>query len=241
VSICGGVTIFTKCFTLDAGATITGVGYGFSQFDFAQPGKGLATQIMCTSSGSGTMFINFGTGGGHGGSGGGVCPATAAGCTLFYCAPGGTNNDDPVHPSLCGSSGGYAGNYDFYPCMRGGALLWVVVYDPISDVLGPATIDGTIDMSGGYSCGGSFYHNGAGAGGTILLEASEIDGTGLLRADGGQATSNGGGGGGGGIISLIENDTSFLGTISVAGGAGGSGFDGSPGIVTFTAAPASGY
>jgi hypothetical protein len=111
--------------------------------------------------------------------------------------------------------------------------LWVIVYDPDTNALAPATVNGTIDMSGNDGIGQPFWHCGGGAGGTILIEASTIDGTGTLRANGGDGL--GGGDGGGGIISLIENQTAYNGILSV------SSISGSPGIITFTAPPASGY
>jgi hypothetical protein len=122
----------------------------------------------------------------------------------------------------------------------GGGLLEVVVYNPGSNTLQPATLNGTIDMSGSNLVGTDISNapGGAGAGGTILIEASTIGGTGTLAANAivslgiiEYCTSCGGGGGG--IISLIENDSTFPGTLSVTGA--------NPGIVTFTAAPTSGY
>ena len=211
VSIAGGVTIFTTCFNLDAGATITGVGAGFL------PGKGPDPGVV-----KGVSRIVVG-GGGHGGAGGTECGDDGE------CAGGGAANDDPVHPSLMGSGGveTQRGN-----CVAGGGLLKVVVIAPVSNRLVPATINGTIDMSGSRPC--PLTDAGGGAGGTILIETSELQGTGILRADGGNGSY--GSGGGGGIISLIENRSTFGGTLSVIGGNSGN-----PGIVTFSPAPVSGY
>jgi hypothetical protein len=122
-------------------------------------------------------------------------------------------------------------------------LLKLVVYDPAGGMLAPATVNGTIDMSGGFGNAIVALSAGGGAGGTILIESATVDGLGILKADGASGTGNGtgGGGGGGGIISLIENLTTYAGTISVAPGGVGDPTPPQPGIVTFTAAPTSGY
>jgi hypothetical protein len=117
----------------------------------------------------------------------------------------------------------------------GGGLFQVVVYNPTTNNLQPATINGTIDMSGSNTIvfGMDMEPGGEGAGGTILVEASSLIGTGFLAAKGGQG---GGVGGGGGIISLITDSSTFTGTISVIGvGAGQIG------IVSKTTPPSSGY
>ena len=223
VSISGGVTIFTTCFTLDAGATITGVATGYPPF--FGPGHGYVDGLSWAVA----------SGGGHGGAGGPDCDNQGS------CAYGGAVNDDPVHPVLMGSGGAEPQSGQ---CAAGGGLLKIVVINPVSYQLAPATINGTIDMSGGHPCLYPGSDASGGAGGTILLEASAISGNGALAANGGQFVGWGGGGGGG-IISLIENMTSFSGSVSVNGGfsndAHGPSIDGSPGIITFTAAPVTGY
>ena len=132
----------------------------------------------------------------------------------------------------------------------GGALLKVVVYDPVLGHLNPATVNGTIDMSGFrgcLGCGEAGEDGGVGAGGTILLEASSIAGTGWLIATGGSDNYTAAGGGGG-IISLIENLTYFSGhRIVTPGTSSGNGPAGcvfpapQPGRSTITHAPATGY
>jgi hypothetical protein len=240
VTISGGVTIFTECFTLNAGATITGVGMGYGpdgtcplgSYNHGGPGAG-------PSQGNGICGALCG-GGGHGGAGAPLAFNVGTGpCSVT----GGPANDDPVHPQYMGSAGGYpndAGTCATPPMDFGGGLLEVVVYNPGSNTLQPATLNGTIDMSGSNLVGTDISNapGGAGAGGTILIEASTIGGTGTLAANAivslgiiEYCTSCGGGGGG--IISLIENDSTFPGTLSVTGA--------NPGIVTFTAAPTSGY
>ena len=234
VSISGGATIFTQCFSLDAGATITGVG----REDFNIPGGwGSGKWITCEF---GPLGMIFG-GGGHGGAGGGVSFVSCASLTVF-AINGCSANDDPVYPSFVGSPGGYsAGVYGSYNS-EGGALLRVVVYDPVTNTLtGPANINGTIDMSGHQGDQWSGEESAGGAGGTIFFEANSIIGTGSLISNGGSGSAMGGGGGGG-IISLIQNSTSFPGISSVVGGGGmNPGSDGSNGIVSFTTPPNNGY
>ncbi len=238
VTISGGVTIFTQCFTLNG--TITGAGQGYP----------FNTGLCCPEGpGGGGLCTNvngcdwpLGAGGGHGGAGGDDFDDV---CNL---ALGGAANDNAVHPANMGSAGGL----NVVPstgsdCSSGGGLLWIIVYNPDNNSLtGPATVNGTIDMSGANQCFDPSGDDGGGAGGSILLEASSITGGGQLLANGGA----GGGGGGGGIISFIETLTSFAGTTSVQGGGGTSARTtgctppsplGSSGVVTFTAAPSNGY
>ncbi len=121
-------------------------------------------------------------------------------------------------------------------------MIWIVVYDPVQNqVTGPATINGTIDVSGQ---GTMMPTQAAGAGGGILIEANTVRGSGTLKANGQNGYMRGGASGGG-IISLIGNN-GFSGNISAAGGGAGSCAGctegaGGNGIVSYSAAPASGY
>lgn len=252
VTIAGAVTIYTQCFTLDSGATITGVGEGYvNPWLFYSVGLTIPSYILSGGPGSGGWAYNgqaswyLSGGGGHGGAGGTDHDQ--------YChlANGGTANDDPVHPAFMGSSGDSFTSMASYS--NGGALLSIVVYDPAANKVASATVNGTIDMSGYAgcpSCGPNFEGGSGGAGGAIVIEASAILGTGLLQANGGVSGYTAGAGGGGGILSLIENSTTFAGTLSAAGGHGSANGtisctppseDGAAGTVTFTAAPASSY
>jgi hypothetical protein len=220
---------------------MTGLGRGYS--DSFGPGGAIYQETFDTWYPCG--------GGGHGGAGG---TDYEHNCVLSL---GGVANDDAVHPVEMGSGGadprGYKYNSGPYYYSCGGGLLELIVYNPSGDTLLPATINGTIDMSGSEGCGlcGQDQESGGGgAGGTILIEASAINGTGVLTANGGQAGSTSGAGGGGGILSLIENLTTFGGNLSVAAGISRSNDTNGcippsniafPGKVTFTTAPASGY
>jgi len=223
----------TQCFTLDAGATITGVGTGncgdqgwlYVPGCGSGPGEGLG--YLATDIG---FYLS--AGGGHGGAGSVECDYLQT----SICANGGAANDDPIHPCFMGSGGSMADApwTGSPPGSSGGGLLKIVVLNGSTNVLASATVNGTIDMSGYMGMGQSFHHAGGGAGGTVLIEADSVLGTGVLRANGGNGGP--GAGGGGGIISLIENLSTFGGSISVMGGNSGN-----PGIVTFTPSPVSGY
>jgi hypothetical protein len=115
-------------------------------------------------------------------------------------------------------------------------LIVIVVLDFSTNQLAPATINGTINMDGGYAYSQCYEHAGGGAGGAILLEAKTLSGSGRLTANGGGTGSCGHGYGGGGIISLITDASGFTGTSFVNDGNGGAN-----GIVTITAPPTSGY
>jgi hypothetical protein len=160
--------------------------------------------------------------------------------------------DDHIHPSQMGSAGGWPNDYNGSWCFGcgppasfGGGLLKIIVLNPSSNTLQPATINGVIDMRGalGAQAGSNGEASGCGAGGTILIESSVLFGNGVLNANGGGAgfsfaPSLGGnnGGGGGGIISLISDTTLFSGTTLVLNGPNAQ-----PGIVSKTAPPSSGY
>jgi hypothetical protein len=259
VTIQGAVTVFCTCFTLDAGATITGVGMGYiseeeNSFSACNLGRTYGPGSGLIDYGNGTAGSwNTGGGGGHGGAGGTDCDLNC------NCAAGGVTYDNPIHPTQMGSGGASPSASTCSPFSCGGGLLWIVVYNPTLNQVSPATVNGTIDMSGGwgcFDCGPNQESGSGGAGGGLLIEASTINGSGYLSANGGNDTFYGGGGssgagGGGGIISLIGNTTGFTGNLSVSGGAGapnqgGSSCqaineNGSSGSQTITAAPTSGY
>ncbi|HVM32499.1 MAG TPA: hypothetical protein VMU88_05145 [bacterium] len=255
VTIQGAVTVYCTCFTLDAGATLTGVGMGYGPKSYinpyADPGPGGGSD-----GGYGQSCGALCTGGGHGGVGGTYSVSATLYGSLVTCAAtsGGRTNDDPIHPAFMGSAGGWpnGGNGQFCfgmcgaPTSYGGGLLWIVVYDPNARQLRPATINGVVDMSGaqGGPAGPHAEYSGCGAGGGLLVESSLLSGTGSLNANGGGYQSRGNpptlgldnGGGGGGIISLISDTSAFSGTTSVLNGPNAQ-----PGIVSVTAPPSSGY
>ena len=275
VTLGGGVTIFAQFFTLGAGATIRGLGYWSTEtnttpditFSAANGlpvtyGGGAVGPGQPNMWGPGNGFSSSdnngypSSGAGHGGMGGYGFLLPSYVNDAYSVVKGGAANDDPVHPVYMGSGGGepnMCGGIYVAPAGWGGGLIWIVVYNPATNQVAPAVINGTIDMDGFAGCGscGCGYEDGAGgAGGSILIEASTITGSGKLTANAGSSGSSSImaiGNSGGGIISLIENLTSFSGTTSVLESNNGVYTDygvssnGANGSVTFTAAPASGY
>jgi len=137
--------------------------------------------------------------------------------------------DDLIHPTRGGDTGA-SGSYN------GGAMIKIVVLDPTDSYLAPATINGIINMEGGFGHSACYDHKGGGGGGAILFEASEVVGSGGLYADGGSAGLCGGGHGGGGIISIIADTTAFTGTTDDP-----DQYYAKPPVLTITAPPTSGY
>jgi hypothetical protein len=129
-------------------------------------------------------------------------------------AAAGIANDDSAGPTLMGSAGN---------ATAGGGLLRVNATS--------ATLNGSIQMNSNNSANG-----GAGAGGTIYIQANTIFGNGNLQAVGGPAITPDTGGGGGGIICLsVHSGYYFTGTTQVTGGNGvSSSNDGANGFFTQT-------
>lgn len=87
--------------------------------------------------------------------------------------------------------------------------------------LGTIDFNGTITMDG--QDGLPFKETGGGSGGSVWLEGWNIDGTGAISAEGGDAIYSVGGGGGGGYITLFyynSNTSSY--SMSVEGMSGGT-------------------
>ncbi|HXG37191.1 MAG TPA: T9SS type A sorting domain-containing protein [Bacteroidota bacterium] len=194
---------------------------------------------------------NYMPGGSHGGRGGtGAYQTTLGRPTPTY--------GDSVLPVTSGL-GGYGVNsaMDTYSpwnirltgagASGGGALSLVV--------RGILRVDGKI-LADGFSAipqeRGGDYGAGGGAGGSVLVRAASVTGSGIISASGGSGVfipSSSwriwGGGGGGGRLAVYGDLSSFTGTLRAAGGDGGSGggvgpelYRGEPGtIVTGLTAP----
>ena len=174
-------------------------------------GKGPSGGI-CTIGGSGASSAWF-TGGAHCGYGG-------------KNGFGGSNNmgvyESSSTPALPGASGGGWNGYYF-----GSAAGGVVRLTAVNIV-----IYGTVSAVGAHGSCNSQNGAGAGAGGTIYLDASDsITGSGAVTADGGSADVGGtggcsqndhgyGGGGGAGYIAAYYVNGSIGPTLSAAGGSG---------------------
>ena len=157
-------------------------------------GRGLSTLDFQGTSG--------GTGGSHGGRGG---------------RSGGRQQTAPSYGSLrrpeTFGSGGGVGCSSSAGGSGGGILLLTV-----SDTL---VIDGTVRASGENAPG---LCAGGGAGGTVLVNTTTLDGAGSVEVNGGNGQGTtayfGGGGGGGGRIAVYVLSNTFAGSMSAVGGAG---------------------
>lgn len=97
----------------------------------------------------------------------------------------------------------------------GGGGIWIEALN------GTITVNGRITMNG--EDGLSTEETGGGAGGSIWLNAWNIDGSGIITAEGGSAGFPLAGGGGGGYISVwYEGHNTYTGSYSVEGMSGGS-------------------
>ncbi len=157
-----------------------------------------------------SLLTNFpssyyaGSGGGHGGFGG----------ISVTRAEGGNAYGSITTPTDSGSGGG-AGT---------GAGGWGGGVVNLS-VGGLLRVNGQLKSNG---ANGVNPHSGGGAGGSILLSAQAISGSGTISANGGGGEPQDGGGGGGGQIALYSiNSNTFSGILSAAGGtraaSGGAG------------------
>ena len=176
-------------------------------------GRGLTSGLVgegCDSS-TGTR----GAGGSHGGHGG---PGYEDLTQLRH--PCG----DFRYPTTPGAGGvpwsSYAGG-------AGGAALWLSSVDYHNKPALYVTINGTISMNGAAgSYSGNNGQGGAGAGGSIYINATLFRGTGQMRVNGGDSnygyTYNYGGGGSGGRVAVYVSQLRdyWSGSVSACGGYG---------------------
>ncbi len=145
------------------------------------------------------------------GSGGGAYGGNGGKGTTYA---GGTAYGSMTEPTDLGSGGGVFG-----PSGAGGGAIKITAG-------GTAKIDGLITANGGYGEGGYWEDaSGGGAGGSIWIIANTLEGTGILRANGGDTPNKNrdGGGGGGGRIALYYTVDNFnFATITVNGGTAGN-------------------
>jgi hypothetical protein len=179
--------------------------------------------------GGGIGSAGFNTGGGGGGYGGAGGAGTLSG--------GGTygSRTAPVH---CGSGGGrgYIGGIPG----AGGGLIKLNINSNL-------TLIGRIIANGGNATAPTYRGgNGGGSGGSIVIFAETLTGSGAIQANGGTGycdDANAGGGGGGRIAVYVYRGPfyspgRFTGTYSVSGGSGGGGGTaGSAGTIHFKPYP----
>ncbi len=167
--------------------------------------SGIDVDRASTSSG-GNGFL-FGGGAGHGGFGG---------VALGFPNSGGSPYGAADHPTQGGSHGGPAAPGSMDSRGLGGGVVFINGGSVMK-------VDGVITANGGDGLASTYGPNytggGGGSGGSILILAGSLSGSGRISANGG-AGVNGGGGGAGGRVALRCNTNTFAGTLSAYGGAG---------------------
>ncbi len=144
---------------------------------------------------------SYAGGAGYGGAGGNGVSAGGLGGITY----GSSNN--PVDAGSGGGGGNWTGGGG-----AGGGYIGL-------RIMRTATINGIITANGGNS----IMYNAGGSGGGINIHCDTIDGSGVIRANGGAGgfyTSYQGGGGGGGRIAIRCLYNHYFGTTSVTNGAG---------------------
>ena len=142
----------------------------------------------------------WGSGAGHGGVGG----------FSYRQTLGGGVYDEIVAPTQWGSGGGVKDHNGVSGGPGAGAA--------VLNVGGILRMDGSLTADGLASPNVQY---GAGAGGSLWINAGTLTGGGLIAARGGPGgVTQGGGGGGGGRIALYLTQNTFEGTISAVGGLG---------------------
>jgi protocatechuate 3,4-dioxygenase beta subunit len=191
-----GGTIQAGSLTMAAGSRLLADGQGYLG-GWCHP----APDRVGHGPGGGGTNNASGGGGAHGGTGGNGSDSA-----------GGVAYGSETLPLDLGSGG--ALNGDCSPNGAGGAGGGAVFIN----VSGPAVLDGEISADG---TDGVLGEQGGGAGGSILLAATSLSGSGTLSATGGRGSGTGGGGGGG-RIAIHSAAPSGLppGNLSVAGGSG---------------------
>ena len=160
----------------------------------------------------GTLGIGGGPGGGNppnpiwtGGGGGYGAQGQngdAAGGSIYGLA---------INPTDLGSAGG-AGRCSLFsacPGWPGGGAIHLVVSNILS-------VDGAISADGGSGCARA----GGGSGGSILIQAPTLAGTGTIHTNGGSDNGCGGGSGAGGRIAVYTANSTYTGIYLALGGTG---------------------
>jgi hypothetical protein len=140
-------------------------------------------------------YYGQGTGAGHGGQGG----------ACYSGGPGGMTYDSETEPVELGSGGGGGG------AIRGGGAIQLTV-------TGTLTIDGRVSVNADAVTGG---YSGGGAGGSVWLTASRLNGTGSITANGQLCGYFLAGSGGGGRLAIYAGVNQFTGSIQANGALGG--------------------
>ena len=169
---------------------------------------GFPTALAAAANGGGKCekAVSPGGGGGHGGTGGDGCegaPCDApqqGGKAYGSCKPNIACHNEPL---LAGGGGG---------CSSGGSGGGVIIISSgIVSISGKILANGAAGSAG--QAGSSGGNGGGGAGGSIIVEFSQLRGSGIVAANGGNGFGNSdggyGGGGGGGRIFMQDKTNSM--------------------------------
>jgi hypothetical protein len=191
------VTIYANNLTINSGGKIHSYALGNNL------GRGAGAGVYSNEA--------FDTGGGAYGGRGGDGYNSA---TLSYGYYGGMPYGSALYPQDFGSSGANSSDTARIPGAGGGIVSLFVTNNAI--------INGIINVSGGdYGSQGDNRNPGGGSGGSILMNVSNLSGSGAISSIGGlggNATTGSGGCGSGGRIAVYYNDNSFSGVVNVSGG-----------------------
>jgi len=185
---------------------------GRGLYGWHQPTQNSPAQAYNSSGTLTTRSGNF-LGGSHGGIGGIHSDAASVwvyeeiedpGLLGSGGGPGGTRN------GCCGAAGG-----------NGGGLIRIIAPTGTVVVDGSITADG---QAGDWQLANE-YNSGGGAGGSVFIQAMNVEGTGIIRAQGGRAvtavySSSGGSGGGGRVAVYYDELTLPVGNITAPSGSG---------------------
>ncbi len=149
-----------------------------------------------------------GGGGSHAGNGGGGGPSRAGGSVVY---------GNSLAPSFLGSGGGTG----YYAAAFGGAGGGVIHVTST----GTLTVNGSLWSLGGNGIyRGAFNGGGGGAGGSILIHAGILAGSGSISVNGGAGGAGGGGGSAGRVAIFYTTLSTFsLSRVTAAAGIGGVG------------------
>lgn len=168
--------------------------------------------LFSSTAGTGKNSVYSSGGGSHGGSGGGKAAGLAG---LAY--------DSYIFPSMAGSVGGPATQYERANGGAGGGVLTITASESF-------TAHGTTSANGM----GAAATKGAagGSGGSILIQTNAFAGSGVISANGGvgsRYSSADGAGGSGGRIAVHFYQTTYSGSFTAFGGT--ATYPGGPGTV----------
>ncbi len=168
-------------------AEVVGIGAG-SRIDVSERGL-LGSTAEDNMTLAGETPAERDAGGSHGGSGWfGSSSSYWESSTLYHPSSSYGSVKNPRHP---GAGGGGSSSY------AGGAGGGVVRLD---------VSEGLVHLAGSIHADGGDSSHGAGAGGSVWLAAAELNGNGLIAANGGSSESYRGGGGGGGRIAVLYRE-----------------------------------